>query len=110
MRIPKKLMPHTVTVTPFTGAGTYGDTWGTAFTIKRAYVEETQQVIVSELGEQEPSSGFVIIDPAWQIPAQSTITIWPGAPNERTARVMKISRYDHPSAASHQVVFIGGNV
>lgn len=108
MRIPKKLMPHTVQVAAYQGTGTYGETWDTPYSIRRAYCEDKQQAVVNELGEQETSTGFVIVDPEWQVPIKSRVTVWPGQPNQRTGRVVAVSRLQHPSAPSHQVLYLGG--
>lgn len=106
MRIPKRLMPHRVSVAKYQGAGTYGDSWDAPFTVKRGYCEDKQQNVTDELGEQQLSSGFVILDPEWVIPLKSKITVWPSSANERTCQVIAVARFQHPAAPSHQVLYL----
>lgn len=100
MQIPAELLPHTVTVRPFQGTGPYGDVFGEA-TVHQAFVDDRRRLVVSASGEEVISETTVHTDPDVASPPGSRITVWAGTPNERTARVITASRYEHPGSWSH---------
>ena len=100
MQLPAALLPHAVTVRPYTGTGPYGDTFGDPVTV-RAFVEDARRLVVAAGGEEAVSETTVYTEPDLAVPAGSHITVWPGTARERTARVITTTFYNHPSAWSH---------
>lgn len=101
MRIPRVLLPHRVAVEVYEGQGAYGPIYADPVTV-RAYVEDARRVVRRQQdGAEVISESTVRTAPHHVIPAQSRITVWPGAPYERTAEVITSSRYQHPGTPSH---------
>lgn len=100
MQLPAALMPHTVTVRPYQGAGPYSEAFGDPIT-HRAFVEDRRRMVVAASGEEVISETTVYTGPDATVPVGSQVTVWPGTPPQRTARVITTSRYDHLVAWSH---------
>lgn len=100
MQLPAALLPHTVTVHPYAGTGPYGDVFGDPVVV-RGFVEDGRRLVVSASGEEVVSETTVYTGPDLVVPVGSTVTVWRGTPQERTARVITATRHDHPSAWSH---------
>ncbi|MBB5853975.1 hypothetical protein ACFQ05_11760 [Amycolatopsis umgeniensis] len=101
LTMPAFLLPHTVTVKPYTGTGAYGPTFGRPFSVRRAYVEDRRRLVRASDGAETISETTVITRPDPSVPAGSEVTVWPGTPAERTAIVITASTFDHPSAPAH---------
>jgi hypothetical protein len=106
MRIPKRLLPHTIKVEPLLGTGARGEVYGPAQTWTRAYVEDKRQMVVSSDGEDIVSNSFVVLDPERILPEGSRVTMWPGTPRERKARVVGTSFFDFPRLPSNVQFFL----
>lgn len=106
MRIPKRLLPHKITVKPFLGTGARGKIYGPPVEWDRVYVEDKRQMIVSSEGSDITSNSFVVMDPERVLPEGSEITIWAGTWKERTSIVVGTSMYDFPGAPSNLQVFV----
>ncbi|WP_030149864.1 hypothetical protein [Mycetocola saprophilus] len=101
MKIPKRLMRHQVTIRRVVGEGSTGPILGDPETV-RAHVEDgVTRVITGVDGQQETSTGLVILDPGLPPGPRSTI-ITP----TREAIVLAVEVKDHPDAPSHLVVRI----
>lgn len=100
MQVPAALLPHIITVRPYTATSPYGDVLGDPVTL-RAFVEDRRRLVVAVSGEEVISETTAYAGPDLAVPIGSTVTVWPGTPQERTARVITATRYDHPSAWSH---------
>ncbi|WP_073846169.1 hypothetical protein [Amycolatopsis sp. CB00013] len=101
LTMPAFLLPHAVTVKPYTGTGAYGTAFGRPFTVRRAYVEDRRRLVRATDGAETISETTVITRPGPAVPAGSEVTVWPGTPAERTATVITSSTFDHPSAPAH---------
>lgn len=106
MRIPKRLLPHTIRVEPMLGTGARGEVFGPAQEWKRAYVEDKRQMVVSSDGDDIVSNSFVVLDPERVLPEGSRVTMWPGTVRERAARVIGSSFYDFPRLPSNLQIFL----
>lgn len=104
-RIPSRLLPHTVVVRPFLGAGPYGDVWGEAETVKRALVEDKTQVVRDAGAREVTSSTTVYLEPR-ELPAGSEVTVWPGTQWEKKRKALAVSHFDHPGGLSHMVAYL----
>lgn len=99
--MPAFLLPHTVTVKPYTGNSAYGPTYGLPFAINRAYIEDRRRLVRASDGAETISETTVITRPGTPIPTGSEVTVWPGKPGERIGVVITSSTFDHPSAPAH---------
>lgn len=106
MRIPKRLLPHTIIVEPYLGTGARGEKYGPAETWDRVYVEDTKRTQVAPDGKDEMSSTTVWLDPERDLPAMSRVTVWAGTHRERTGRVISTAFYDAPRVPSHTEAFL----
>lgn len=79
---------HTATVEPLTGAGTYGDTFGPAFTVL-GYAEAQRKLVRASTGEETVSEVTFWCDPGDDIPAGSRVTVL-----GRTSHVITVSTFD----------------
>ena len=78
MSVPTWLLVHTVTVTPRTGSGAYGTTYGDPFTL-RCFRETGHKLVRAADGNEVVSSAQLYAAPgqAASIPAGSTVE-WDG--------------------------------
>ncbi|HEX9228365.1 MAG TPA: hypothetical protein VF885_17325 [Arthrobacter sp.] len=106
MRIPKRLLPHTIDIEPYLGTGARGDKFGPVETWKRAYVEDKRQQIVTSEGSDATSNSFVVLDPERVVKEGSRLTIWKGTHRERTSVVIGTSFTDMPGLPSNLQVFV----
>jgi hypothetical protein len=104
-RIPARLLPHTVVVKPFLGAGPYGDVWGPEETVNRALVEDRVQVVRDATAREVTSSTVVYVEPR-TLPAGSLVTVWPGTQWQKERKALAVSHFDHPAGLSHMVVYL----
>lgn len=100
MQLPGASLPHVVTVRRYEGTGPYGEVFGDPV-IHQAFVEDRRRLVLAANGEEVTSETTVYTGPDAGVPVGSQVTVWPGTPHERTARVITTSRYDHPAAWSH---------
>lgn len=101
MQIPAVLLPHTVTVRPYLGAGPYGDVWGDPVVVREVFVEDRRRLVRNQSGEELVSESTVRTRPNVRVPVGSKVTVWQGTSLERTGRVITTSVFDHPSTWSH---------
>jgi hypothetical protein len=101
MQIPAVLLPHTITVRPYLGTGSYGDAYGDPVIVRRTYVEDRRRLVRSTTGEEVISETTVRTRPVEHIPIGSHVTVWQGTPHERTGRVITVNLFDHPSSWPH---------
>lgn len=100
MRIPRVLLPHTITVWPYEGTGAYNDQHGKPIEV-RAQVEDSRRLTRSTTGEALVSSTTVRTLLEVHAPPGSLVTLWSGTPHERTARVITAHRFEHPGTPGH---------
>jgi hypothetical protein len=100
VQFPDALLPHTVTVRRYVGTGPYGEVFGDP-TVHQAFVEDRRRLVVSASGEEVVSETTVHTGPDVVVPVGSRFTVWAGTLHERTARVITVSRYEHPGSWSH---------
>lgn len=83
--------PATVTITPYTGSGAYGDVYGTPASVTPCVVEETRRLVRVQTqdaaGREQVSSTTVFAPLATVCPPGSRVT-W----NGRTSRALAVSR------------------
>lgn len=106
MRISKRLLPHKISFRPYTGEGPRGATYGPLTLVNRAYVEDKSQLVINKDGVEERSGSFVVVDPHWDIPVESLVTIWEGTPRERESRLISNALKDHPETPSHLQLYL----
>lgn len=104
--IPAALMPHRISFKPYMGQGPNGKVWGEPVPVDRSYVEDKVQVVRTRDGVETTSNTFIVVDPVWDVPEESLITVWPGTAREREAGVLTTAFYQHPRAPSHLVLYL----
>ncbi|UFU03440.1 hypothetical protein LQF12_02180 [Ruania suaedae] len=89
--------PHSVSVRNKTGAGGMGATYGPARTLSAEVLDE-QQLVRDVAGNEVISSTRVTLPLPEHVPVGSLITVWPGEPYEREAKVLTaaMNRNDPP--------------
>lgn len=105
MRIPGKLLPHSILVKPRLGTGAYGPVWGDQEEVKRCLVEDVVRTVNDSTGSQSVSNTTVYLEPR-SIPSGSLVTVWPGTEFEREAEVISIGHLDHPRGMSHITLYL----
>lgn len=79
--------PHKVSIRDLTGSGGMGDTYGQPRTVSAEVLDE--QVLVRDTdGQEVVSSTRVTLALPEQVPLGSLVTVWPGQPYAREARVL----------------------
>lgn len=91
MRIPDMMMPHKVDLHPLAGVTAGGRTSKASIVNVRAFVEFDDELVRDDNGSEIVSSAKVTLDPENAIPLGSTITMWKGTPDERHAKIVKLS-------------------
>lgn len=104
-RIPARLLPHTVSAKVYLGSGAYGDRWSPGEIIPRVLIEDETENVTDASGQTVVAGTKVFMEPR-SIPVGSLVTVWLGSDLEREARVIQVSRFDHPQGMSHQVVYL----
>lgn len=79
--------PHTVSIRDLTGTGGMGDTFGPARTVPAEVLDE-QTLVRDADGREVVSSTRVTLALPEHVPLGSLVTVWPGQPYERQARVL----------------------
>lgn len=79
--------PHTVTIRDLMGAGGMGDTYGAPRTVAAEVLDE-QTLVRDADGREVVSSTRVTLALPEHVPLGSLVTVWPGQPYERQARVL----------------------
>lgn len=90
MRIPDMMMPHKVDIQAKTGTTATGTKWAAVVTV-RASIEDNQELVRDQAGNEVVSSTTVFVDPENVVPAGSKVTVWKGLPNQRTAVVLAVA-------------------
>lgn len=106
MRIPSRLLPHTIIIKPFLGEGRNGPVYGPAQTWDRMYIEDKNEVMKSREGDELISQSFVVTDPERDIPLQSLVTVWVGTPREREAQVLATNFASMPAMPSNITAYL----
>lgn len=106
MRIPARLLPHTITIKPCTGEGRNGPTYGPKQTWNRVYVEDKTAVLKGADGAEKTSRGFIVTDPERAIPELSLVTVWAGTPREREAQVLSTDFASMPRMPSNITAYL----
>lgn len=88
MRIPSLLMPHTVDLHPLGGQTATGRKNAATKSDVRALVEDGEVLADTATTTELLSSAKITLDPENAVPLGSTITLWKGMANERTAKVV----------------------
>ncbi|MFE9232050.1 hypothetical protein [Cellulosimicrobium funkei] len=82
--------PHTVKVRNLTGSGGMGNSYANPRT-RSAEVKDTQTLVRDADGREVTSSTQVTLPLPEDVPLGSLVTVWPGLPQEREARVLAAS-------------------
>ncbi len=82
--------PHQVLVRDLVRAGGMGSSHGAARTLA-AEVKDTQTLVRDRDGREVVSSTQVTLPLPQHVPLGSLVTVWPGMPQEREARVLAAS-------------------
>lgn len=90
-------MPHggLVAFEPLIGSGGRGEIFGTPVIPKRAAIQDKTRRVLNAQGVEQVSSSRVWLDPEYDVPAGSRVTLWLGRGNERTTRVIVAARHEH---------------
>ncbi len=79
--------PHTVGVRDLTASGGMGSTYGPPRTLAAEVLDE-QTLVRGADGQEVVSSTRVTLPLPEHVPLGSLVTVWPGQPNEREAKVL----------------------
>lgn len=108
MRIPRRLVPHTIVwQQKRSDAGGWGDdTYAPPVTVT--------DVLTVDSTEEKTATGAVELvstarvhtngDPI--IREGDRVTIWPGEPRERTETVLRVDHYEHPRSPTVDVLYL----
>lgn len=80
---------HTVTLTPITGEGAYGTTYGTPTQVA-CFVDETTRLVRDQDGAEVTASATIYTAPGTTAAPGSTVTL----PTGRTATVITTQQHD----------------
>lgn len=105
MRIPSRLLPHTILLKPYLGSGAYGDVWGDPITVERANVEQTNRLVRTTDSREVVSSTTVYLEPR-DVPEGSLVTVWVGTPHEHESKVVSVKLLQHPRGLSHLTLYL----
>lgn len=98
------LLPHKrlVVVEPYEGGGANGRGYGTAETIKRAQIVDSDELVRDQYDAEVISTTTVYLERSavQAIPCPETrVIVRAGTEDERTAYVIRCDRYEHPDIA-----------
>lgn len=82
--------PHRVLVADLASHGGIGATHGPAREL-RAEVKDQQTLVTDREGQEVVSKTQVTVPLPEHVPLDSLVTVWPGLPQERTARVLSVA-------------------
>lgn len=82
--------PHTVQVRDKVAAGGMGSTYGPARTLA-AEVRDEQRLVRDGDGREVVSSTQVTVALPEHVPLGSLVTVWPGGPRQREAKVLAVA-------------------
>lgn len=99
-------MPHQISYRPYVGEGSRGAIYGDPVQVGRANVDDKVQKVRGQDAAEVVSSSSVTIDPAWEVPVGSLVTVWAGTHRERESVVITSSYYQHPRVPSHTVLYL----
>lgn len=94
---------HEVTVTPLTGYGARGETYGAEFTVTKCWVMEKTLLVRDKTGAEVPSTAQIALRPEHDVPVGSKITL----PSGRETRVISVSKtpeVEQLSLPTHQIL------
>jgi hypothetical protein len=106
MRIPKSWMLHKVTHRRLTKRGPRGDEFSDPETIRHCYVEESVKQTRTPGGDVVTSTAQVIVYLGDRLPLEELVTIWPGTPHAREAKVLGFKVLDRKGLMSHQLLYL----
>lgn len=86
--------PHTVSVRNRTGGGGMGSTYGPPRTLAAEVIDE-QTLVRDSDGREVVSSTRVTLALPEHVPLGSLVTVWPGQPYQREARVLSAAVNPH---------------
>lgn len=103
-RLPNKLLPHRrlVTVEPYLGGGANGRSYGTAETVERALIIDSDVLVHDQYDAEVNSSTTIYLERSelTTLPTPETrVTVRAGTPDERVSHVIRCDRYEHPRIA-----------
>jgi hypothetical protein len=79
--------PHTVSIRDLTGTGGMGDAYGPPRIVSAEVLDE-QTLVRDAAGQEVVSSTRVTLGLPEHVPLGSLVTVWPGQPYAREARVL----------------------
>lgn len=105
MLMPNRMMPHggLVKYRSATGHSGSGPTFTDWVTPKRACIQEKRRLVKNSNGDEVVSTGQVWLDPDYQPPVGSEVTIWAGTARERTTQVITFTYWQHGSGLPEHV-------
>lgn len=104
-RLPPRFLPHTVRVAAYSAGAGLGGSHSTPGDVA-AFVNDEHAVITGADGKEAVSSANVSVQYDDHAPTGSRVTLWPGTDIARTATVIKITRFQHPTLPWHQVLWL----
>lgn len=75
-------------------------------TVENVWVVDERQLIVDDNGAEAISNTQVSTNVDEIIPLGSLVTVWPGEPGEREAKVVKISVFRHRRLPQSRTLFL----
>lgn len=101
--LPDWCTPHTVSIRPLTGHGANGPIYGGATSVA-AWAEDERTLVRDANGDEVVSGSAVYVNVDVVAPPGSLVTVWPGTPGAREARVITSERHHHPALPSYQIL------
>jgi hypothetical protein len=105
MSVPDRFLQHTVSVRDRVAGGSMGGGHASARDVS-AFVVDEQKVVHDPNGEEIVSNTQVSVDIDETVPVGSLVTVWPGDPSEREAKVVAITTLRHDRLPSHHVLHL----
>lgn len=107
MRIPSRLLPHSIIVERYKGSGGYGDFFADPVSLDRVNVEDKVQLVRNPKGVEVTSSATIYLEiPDEPIEPGSYITRWSGTPYSVRSKVIAVQMFIHPRGLSHMVLSV----
>lgn len=106
IRIPRSWLNGPIDVEDALPEGPVGERFAPPRRIQRAMTKDGRRMVRNPEGDQVPSNSQVLIDPEHLIPTNSMVTVWPGTPHQRRAKLVAVERMVAKGQMSHQVLYL----
>ncbi|MEN1976992.1 hypothetical protein [Cellulomonas olei] len=96
-RLPGRFVPHGVLVRDLVGRSGTGPIYGPARDVERTFVTDERKLVRDEQGREVVSESQVVLDLDVHVALGSLVTVRPGSPDQREAKVIAVDRRPHRS-------------